>query len=316
VKIGPSLAKLRSTRCCAHASSPRRRRGTTPCTRTKRAALIGVVLAALLRVPHLYDMHSSLPQQLTNFAFSRPVIARRVSASSADDPRSRVVIVICPSLEETVRGIDPGARTCADRERRRIAEERRHRRRRPPCAAVRLTADDADRLYTGTFEAYQGLDLLFDAMAIVAARSRRAAVAGRRQAGPGGAASAQARAAGIAESTIFAGERPAAEIPRYLLACDALVSPASRGHEHAAQDLSVPALGPADRRHPAADAHAGLDDDTAILTGASPAIREGILRRSTIGVGANRSAAGARTGGTKYSYEAYLDRTRRRASAR
>ena len=31
---------------------------------------IGIVLAALLRVPHLYDMHSSLPQQLTNFAFS------------------------------------------------------------------------------------------------------------------------------------------------------------------------------------------------------------------------------------------------------
>ena len=25
----------------------------------------------MLGVPHLYDMHSSLPQQLTNFAFSR-----------------------------------------------------------------------------------------------------------------------------------------------------------------------------------------------------------------------------------------------------
>src|SRR4051794_676826 len=38
---------------------------------------IGVVLAAALRIPHLYDMHSSLPQQLTNFAFSRSTVMRR-----------------------------------------------------------------------------------------------------------------------------------------------------------------------------------------------------------------------------------------------
>ena len=36
----------------------------------EEGGLIGVVLAALLRVPHLYDMHSSLPQQLSNFAFT------------------------------------------------------------------------------------------------------------------------------------------------------------------------------------------------------------------------------------------------------
>ena len=39
----------------------------------------------------------------------------------------------------------------------------------------------------------------------------------------------QAAAAGIGDVTIFAGERPASEIPAYLLACDALVSPRSRG---------------------------------------------------------------------------------------
>ena len=51
----------------------------------EEGGLIGVVLAALLRVPHLYDMHSSLPQQLTNFAFSRSRAHRgaRSSRSSA-----------------------------------------------------------------------------------------------------------------------------------------------------------------------------------------------------------------------------------------
>src|SRR3954463_5515474 len=36
----------------------------------EEGSLIGVLLAGLLGVPHLYDMHSSLPQQLSNFAFS------------------------------------------------------------------------------------------------------------------------------------------------------------------------------------------------------------------------------------------------------
>ena len=56
---------------------------TTPSTRTKKAGVIGVILAALMRVPHVYDMHSSLPQQLTNFAFtSSRAHPRRVSRRS------------------------------------------------------------------------------------------------------------------------------------------------------------------------------------------------------------------------------------------
>ena len=85
-------------------------------------------------------------------------------------------------------------------------------------------------LYTGTFEAYQGLDLLFDAMALVrAARpDARLLLAGGK---PDQVARAreQAKAAGIEDVAIFAGERPAAEIPAYLIAADVLVSPRSRG---------------------------------------------------------------------------------------
>src|SRR5262249_8743488 len=85
-------------------------------------------------------------------------------------------------------------------------------------------------VYTGTFEAYQGLDLLFDAMAI-AGRSRpdaRLLLAGGN---PDQVARAkqQAAAAGVGDATVFAGDRPAADIPAYLLAADMLVSPRSRG---------------------------------------------------------------------------------------
>src|SRR5205814_1339272 len=85
-------------------------------------------------------------------------------------------------------------------------------------------------VYTGTFEAYQGLDLLFDAMAIV-----RTSRPDARLVLAGGSplhvvhAREQARAAGVDDVTIFAGERPAADIPAFLLAANVLVSPRSRG---------------------------------------------------------------------------------------
>src|SRR6202166_4302994 len=73
----------------------------------EEGGLIGVAVAALLRVPHLYDMHSSLPQQLTNFAFRQSRAIRRVflAIERVMIKRSRVVIVICPSLLDTVRPI-------------------------------------------------------------------------------------------------------------------------------------------------------------------------------------------------------------------
>src|SRR5207245_4160415 len=143
----------------------------------EEGGLIGVVLAALLRVPHLYDMHSSLPQQLTNFAFSRSRLMGRVflAIERFMIRRSRVVVVICAALEDTVRGIDPHAQTVLIENAPGSAEDRATP---EQAAAVRRQCGVPDAaplvVYTGTFEAYQGLDLLFDAMAIVRAARRDA----------------------------------------------------------------------------------------------------------------------------------------------
>src|SRR5262249_39719508 len=123
-----------------------------------------------LRIPHVYDMHSSLPQQLTNFAFSRSRLVRRVflAVERRMIRGSRVVIVICPSLQETVRAIDPLASTVLIENAPGSVEEPAN-----ASAAMELRASigvEASTpivLYAGTFEAYQGLDLLFEAMAIV-----------------------------------------------------------------------------------------------------------------------------------------------------
>ena len=110
IGIGPTLAKIPLDILLAFAAGrlgPYRalRRGAL----ARGGAGIGVVLAWFLRVPHLYDMHSSLPQQLTNFAFSRSRVLTGafVLLERFVVRHSRVVVVICPHLQEVVRGIDP-----------------------------------------------------------------------------------------------------------------------------------------------------------------------------------------------------------------
>ena len=44
----------------------------------EEAGVLGLWLAKRLRVPHLYDMHSSLPRQLGNFGYTRSGLVRRL----------------------------------------------------------------------------------------------------------------------------------------------------------------------------------------------------------------------------------------------
>src|SRR5436190_6634451 len=110
VKIGPSFAKV-PLDALLTLTVIRRALSTKydAIHSHEEGGVIGAALAALLGVPHLYDMHSSLPQQLNNFAFSRSPLIRRafLAIERFMIRRSRVVIVICPSLEATVREIDP-----------------------------------------------------------------------------------------------------------------------------------------------------------------------------------------------------------------
>ena len=74
--------------------------------------LIGVWLAKLMGIPHLYDMHSSLPQQLSNFKFSGSSALRAVfdAAETHMVGKSDVVITICQELHDTVAAMGHGDR--------------------------------------------------------------------------------------------------------------------------------------------------------------------------------------------------------------
>ena len=168
-------------------------------------------------------------------------------------------------------------------------------------------------LYTGTFEAYQGLDLLFAAMRRVLeqAPDTRLVLAGGH-ADQIERARRDAAAIGIGASVVFAGERPAEEIPVYLEAADVLVSPRSRGKNTPLKIYQYLRSGTPIVATNLLTHTQVLDATVAELTDPTPdAFAAGILR--VLGDGARGSALGQAAlalANTRYTYEAYVQRTR------
>ena len=180
-------------------------------------------------------------------------------------------------------------------------------------AAWGIAPDVPVVLYTGTFEAYQGLDLLYAAAARVRATRpdvRFLVVGG--QPDQVEAARVQARSAGVDDVVVFTGQRPSEEIPQFLDAATVLASPRSRGTNTPLKIYQYLARRPADHRDAAADAHPGARrlgrgpdrGDAGGLRRRHPA------RRRRSGRGRRHRPPRPRLADTKYSYEAYLERTR------
>ena len=195
--------------------------------------LVGVWLARWLGIPHLYDMHSSLPQQLSNFKYSKSSALRRLFtwAEGQMVHKSQVVITICQELQDTVTGMGAGERALLIENV--MGGDVDEAPSQSP-AAVRtswsIPADAPLALYTGTFEPYQGVDMLIDAAAIVSKRrpDARVLVVGGEPAQVE-AARARAAAAGAGSVMVFTGQQPAKDIPGFVQAADLLVSPRIRG---------------------------------------------------------------------------------------
>ena len=317
VRIGPSLAKVPLDASLALTAIRRALAERYDVVHShEEGSVIGVLLAAALGVPHLYDMHSSLPQQLENFAFTRSTLIKRAFTwmERFVIRRSRVVIVICQHLADTVRAIEPtvpsvlienapgSGAAAAEGSGAGLRSE------------LGIPAESPLILYTGTFEAYQGLGLLFDSARLVAEfrPDARVVLAGGRPEQVESARAA-ARAAGVESRVIFAGQRPAEEIPRFLDAADVLVSPRSSGTNTPLKIYQYLRSGRPIVATRLLTHTQVLDDDVAILTAATAAaFANGILgaladpeRARAIGDRARRMAE------TKYSYEAYLANTRR-----
>lgn len=196
----------------------------------EEAAFFGTALARLRRIPHVYDMHSSLPQQLENFNFSRSPILKKIFGRLERFvlKNSQAVIVICPDLLNTVKQ--------EGYERKAVLLENFLDFEQPACSLEDLqtlrrqfaSLEQKIVLYAGNFQPYQGIPLLLEAAARIT--DERAifllvgdtpeAVARMRQ---------KARDLNISEKVHFTGQVDPALMPQYLKIADVLVSPRLSG---------------------------------------------------------------------------------------
>lgn len=313
VAIGPSFRKILLDLLLAFTAFRRARPGRYDAIHShEEAGLIGVWLARRLGIPHLYDMHSSLPQQLANFSYSRSKLIRwcfeRSEQAMLDG--SQVVITICPALQETAVATGAGDRAIlienvmgGDVEP--VADVIPVRERWDIGAGAPLV------LYTGTFESYQGLDLLFAAASHLATThpEARVLVVGGN---PDQVAAAKAAAERTGAPLVFTGRRPAHEIPAFVSACDVLASPRIAGTNTPLKIYSYlrsgrPIVATDLRTHTQV-----LEPGTAVLTPPDPAAFATALARLLDDPDERRriAAAAAALAADKYSRASYLARTR------
>ena len=212
----------------------------------EEGALFARIAGALFRIPYVYDMHSSLPLQITDWKFSRrrSVIAlfrwiERFCVSGAC-----AVVAISPAVARAARRAWPDAlcivltnyfepEEAADVRDREAVRARHH-----------LGAQEKLIVYTGSFVALQALDLLLEAAPQVlrAVPSARFLLVGGTD-----PEIAELRAAaerlGVADRVILERACPQAEIPAYLAAADVLVSPRVQGINPPGKLLSYLASG-------------------------------------------------------------------------
>lgn len=314
VRIGPSAVKiLLDLLLAVTAARLARIRRYDAIHSHEEAGVLGLWLAKRLRVPHLYDMHSSLPQQLGNFGYTRSGLVRRLfeRIETMMITRSRVVITICRELQDTAVALGAGDR--ASLIENVMGGDVEGDGSFPP-AELRtrygLRPDQPVVLYTGTFEPYQGLDLLFAAAAVLGGthpRARVLVVGGTRDQ----VEDARRRAVTAGSPLIFAGQRPAHEIPAFLAACDVLVSPRTSGTNTPLKIYSYlrsgrPIVATDLRTHTQV-----LDAGTALLVPPEAgALAAGLARLIDDPAERERLAAAAQTlAAARYNRESYLART-------
>ncbi len=196
----------------------------------EEAAFFALRLAKKFPMPHLYDMHSSLPLQLSNFKAYNIGFIRQVFESLEHKVLNScdAVITICDELGQIV---DSGYADKPHRMIENIGDDRKVFQPNEADWKIKLGIDDQPvLLYTGTFEAYQGIDLFLEAMVLVV-KTHPAAIAllvgGREE--QVDAYNAMADELGIGKNVMFTGTVHPSNIPSLIDLSTIIVSPRSRG---------------------------------------------------------------------------------------
>jgi len=283
----------------------------------EEAGFFSTWLAKIFGIKHLYDMHSSLPQQLNNFKFTTSKLLihsfemlEKETLKNADG-----VITICPALFDYVEGLFPeknqvlienvvdnswvlesGNETVSSLMQRYGLK------------------NDLKILYTGTFEPYQGIDLLIESAKEVVKHHSEVTfllvggdpkqISHYRQ---------QVDEACLGGQVIFTGQVWPNLIPLFIELSDILVSPRIEGNNTPLKIYSYLRSGKpiVATDHPT---HTQvLNDQIAVLTKRTPeSFSDGIIKlinNSKLRKEISRKALDMAT--AEYSFEGYLSKTKK-----
>ena len=279
----------------------------------EEACFWGAILSRLWKIPHVYDMHSSLPQQFVNFGIIRSRIIHRTLEFFENQAlkSSDAIIAICPYLAEHVinAGIKrkvfvientPQADTLASGFRSSELPQKRFEGRKVV-------------LYAGTFEAYQGLDMLMESVSMVAKKKPDVLFlmigADKNTIRQYGKMSTDL---GVSENVELMEKIPAGDVSQYFEIADVLVSPRKSGTNTPLKIYSYLRSGKPIVATNLVTHTQVLNPDIAILTAPdSKSFGEGILE-ALESPGVSEMVKRARqVAEEKYSYDEYLAKTRR-----
>ena len=207
----------------------------------EEAVFIALVLKPIFRFKLIYDMHSSLPEQLHNFGWSGSSILKKMFSGAEDAAlrHANAVITICPALA------DFATSRIEDTEKHFLIENSIYEpvklKKVPGTQPAEVSAADVIDgilsegassivLYAGTLETYQGIDLLLESMPRVKAKDptiRLIVVGGS----PAQVTHYKDMAAklGVDDVCTFTGRVPQAVAKDFTARADVLTSPRTRG---------------------------------------------------------------------------------------
>ena len=285
IKAGPSLVKLFLDGFLFWRAFGRLCRERYQVIHThEEAAFFGIVLSAIFRTRHVYDMHSSLPRQLENFGFGAiwPAVKLFQWLERAVLNTCDAVITVGEDLEQVVRTINPGI-PVQRIDNLAMTQDRDGYRESP---SLRELQEGFRRkgylpiVYTGSFERYQGLDMLMECAGIVVRSGAKVVfvlVGGKED--QVRVLKLAARNQGLTEQIVFTGIVPPEKALAYLQSAEILVSPRIAGTSIPLKIYSYLHAGKAilATRVPA---HSQvLNDEIALLVDPTPqALAEGVLR--------------------------------------
>ncbi len=281
----------------------------------EEAVIVGALLRKFFGYPHIYDMHSSLPEQMSNFGISQSRMLFKFGEFMERWvlKHSSRTIVICPYLGERVEKLHRNQpylviENVPVTDDNRVIEQRE-------IDQLKQKLDlksETTVLYTGTMEAYQGIDLLLESAKHVFKQYeniRYVLVGGHPD--QIGRMKELAALLGIEKIVCFVGQRPVEEMPLYTQLADILVSPRKDGKNTPLKIYSYLKSGKPIVATNILTHTQALNDDVAVLTeNNAEAFAEGTLTLiHDKELQAQLAANALRLSEEKYSYKTYLQKT-------